>query len=91
MGRPKKDITSQKFGRLVVIQEVSSGKNSKVKCLCDCGVEVQVLKSGLLRGYTKSCGCFRRESTAERRRKVKVDRVVEPQEFSLYESEDDFF
>lgn len=54
-----KDLTGQKFGRLTVLERAES-KNGRTywKCRCDCGEEVNVIASNLLRGNTKSCGCF---------------------------------
>lgn len=68
MARPRRDITGQKFGRLTVMAEDSGGKNPKVKCQCSCGKVVMVLKHGVIRGYTRSCGCLRSESVSIRRR-----------------------
>ena len=31
-------------------------------CLCDCGKEIQALHANLMRGATKSCGCWKVES-----------------------------
>lgn len=56
-----KDLTGQRFGRLVVIGRAGSDKSNHAlwKCRCDCG-EIRVVCSGnLLRGMTESCGCFK--------------------------------
>lgn len=59
------DLEGQRFGRLFVIERVSTkkaGKEIHWRCVCDCGKEV-VARSYLLRkGMTKSCGCFRIET-----------------------------
>ncbi len=34
-------------------------------CQCECGRELKVLGIHLRSGHTKSCGCFRKETTAE--------------------------
>ena len=58
----KKDLTGQRFGRLVVLYEdpirAKAGGVQWV-CQCDCGNKVTVRSSCLLQGYTKSCGCLR--------------------------------
>lgn len=60
------DISGQRFGRLVVVEQVEScvthnGKDSKWKCICDCGNE-KITRGRLLRdGTTQSCGCLRLE------------------------------
>ena len=59
-----KDITGQRFGRLVVIgvAERKGKRGSKIKwlCLCDCGNKKAIGGSNLKRN-TRSCGCVRRE------------------------------
>jgi hypothetical protein len=62
------DITGQAFGRLTVLCRV--GRNSGHAmwlCRCNCPQRNEVVVSGsrLHRGETKSCGCFRRECTAQ--------------------------
>lgn len=63
MGRPIKDLTGQRFGRLVVIGRVSgdAGHHPKWVCMCDCGTEHFVFGTLLKQGHAKSCGCLRRE------------------------------
>lgn len=69
----KKDLTGQRFGRLVVIEEAPPGRTPKGvairrwRCRCDCGNEVTVNQSSLTaskRG-TRSCGCLQREKAHE--------------------------
>lgn len=73
MGRPIIDITGERLGRLVAIQEdYKIGKASYWKCRCDCGNIVTIRKSCFLAGQTKSCGCLRKERTAERNRAGKM-------------------
>ena len=56
------DIVGQRYGRLLVLEQLDEGfaTKSRFRCRCDCGNEViksyQVLKAG-----TKSCGCISRE------------------------------
>ena len=66
MGR-KLDLTGQRFGRLVVVEEAGRTKHGFVlwKCRCDCGQEVVVSSQHLRSGNTTSCGCFNRERTSE--------------------------
>jgi hypothetical protein len=49
------DITGQKFGHLTVVRYL---KKLKWECLCDCGNFTVVLKTNLIQGKTKSCGCL---------------------------------
>lgn len=65
-----KDMTGQRFSRLVVIERVGSDKRGEARwlCTCDCGKTTIVLGSHLRSGRIKSCGCFMRERTSERMR-----------------------
>ena len=61
------DLTGQKFGRLTVIcrgedlTPKSGGRKVRWCCKCDCGNDALVTTQNLLRGVTKSCGCFARD------------------------------
>ena len=58
-------MIGQKFGRLLVLDTIRTGKESnwrpKCKCLCDCGKETIVLLHPVRYGQTVSCGCVRME------------------------------
>lgn len=58
-----RDLTGQRFSRLLVFLEAGRTKWQKVlwKCLCDCGNETTVIGANLKTGHTKSCGCLQRE------------------------------
>lgn len=61
MGKVK-DLSCQRFGRLVV--EYYTGKLTKNRsaiwhCVCDCGNEIDVSSHALVSGNTSSCGCLR--------------------------------
>lgn len=67
-----KDLTFQRFGRLVAYHvdsphiQPSGQKKTKWKCLCDCGNVVSVMLSNLIKpGHTTSCGCFSLEVTTK--------------------------
>ena len=68
-----KDLTGQRFGKLVVqgYAGISQYGKTQWNCRCDCGNTTTVTGSHLRSGYTKSCGCFRSETSRERRRKGK--------------------
>ena len=64
MPRPIKDLTNQRFGRLVV-KEITEKRHNKYviwKCLCDCGNIIEVQSSYLLHNGRKSCGCLMSDS-----------------------------
>lgn len=58
--RPAHDISGQRFGRWIAVSYVSSGRWI---CRCDCGSEVIVDRSNLIKRRSKSCGCHRREAS----------------------------
>lgn len=57
-----RDLTGQRFGRLVVIERADNSASGKTqwRCSCDCGNEATVLSARLISGDTKSCGCLRK-------------------------------
>ena len=70
MGK-KKDLTGQRFGRLVVLCEYpirERGVYSQWVCQCDCGNKTIVIGTSLSYGSTKSCGCLQRESASKPRK-----------------------
>jgi hypothetical protein len=64
------DLQDKRFGRLTVRRQIGSGAHGSMRwlCQCDCGNQVDVISGNLISGSTQSCGCFFRESTAERNR-----------------------
>lgn len=55
-----KDLTGQRFCRLIAIEPCGKSKHGSYfwKCKCDCGKEIVALSGNLVRGNTKSCGCL---------------------------------
>lgn len=51
-----KDITSQRFGRLVALHRDSD--TSRWICLCDCGTTKSIRRTHLTSGKIRSCGCL---------------------------------
>lgn len=66
----KRDIENRPFDRLIALEFVGYGPNHAAlwRCACACGAECVVPRTSLLQGYTGSCGCLRRERTAQRNR-----------------------
>lgn len=67
------DLTGNTYGRLSVVShshtrrwETSKQTDQYWVCLCDCGESTVVRGSSLKSGYTKSCGCLRREVLASK-------------------------
>lgn len=66
----KFDLTGQRFSRLFVLyHKPTPGNKTFWVCRCDCGKYVLVGYGELKSGNTKSCGCLRKEVSAERLRK----------------------
>lgn len=53
------NIIGERFGKLIVIEQVPSDKsgNRKWRCLCDCGGEHIATTGNLRSGRTTNCGC----------------------------------
>lgn len=71
------DLIGKRFGRLKVVDVGFSkkiinkdgkrtGTRKYWKCVCDCGNHVEVVTHSLIKGYTKSCGCYHTEKLKER-------------------------
>lgn len=63
-------MIGSKFGRWTVLSDAGTNKTGhrKYRCRCDCGQERTVMKSGLLRGSSQSCGCLRNEFHSKRKK-----------------------
>lgn len=57
------NLVGKKFGRLIVKKALGSNKYNQIiwECKCQCGNTAQVTSRSLNSGYSKSCGCLRRE------------------------------
>lgn len=72
----RKDLTGQRFGRLVVKRMIwSTNQRTKCECVCDCGNTKTVCNADLLGGHTKSCGCLHSEVTSATNTKSFAGRV----------------
>jgi len=62
-----KNLTGQRFGRLLVMKPTEERKNGYVmwECLCDCGNTVSVRTGNLTSGNTLSCGCMQKKIAKE--------------------------
>lgn len=58
-----KDITGQRFGKLVAIRESGRGTYNETmwECQCECGKRCIAKGTRMRRGATRSCGCYRRD------------------------------
>lgn len=58
-----RDLTGQRFGRLIAIKQNGRNKEGRVlwNCVCDCGNITTIVGHSLVRGASNSCGCLRKE------------------------------
>lgn len=66
-----KDLTGVVFGSLTAVEiapryEWKSARHPEWRCLCNCGATLNVIKSSLVSGKTRSCGCLRLKRDAGR-------------------------
>ena len=65
------ELEGKTFGRLHVLARDGRTNAGKIRWLCECScnpekpVEVLVIGSKLVGGWTKSCGCIQREAAAK--------------------------
>lgn len=73
-----KNITGQRFGRLVALDFISGNRANprKWRCQCDCGAIVAVITRDLFNGNTTSCGCRIHEFHADRLRTHGMTRTI---------------
>lgn len=74
MGRPyRENISDQPFGQLTALTLAPyNGHHRRWICQCECGEMATVDQNKLTSLHTTSCGCLRKEVTAERGRKAKT-------------------
>ena len=63
LGAAPRDITNQRFGRLVALEVVGKAPSRSLiwRCRCDCGAEVDRRSASLHPDKIASCGCYLRE------------------------------
>lgn len=81
------DLTNQKFNRWTAIKfDTIKGKKEYWICQCDCGTIKSVRKEHLIRGNTKSCGCWNSEVTANRNKANATHGMTNTKEFKAWGS-----
>lgn len=56
-----KDLTNQKFGKLIALALIPGSSPPEWKCICECGNEVIVKARDLYQNNIVSCGCKRKD------------------------------
>jgi hypothetical protein len=77
--RSSLDAIGKKYGRLFVLNVKLVARPSSrppghrkyyvAVCLCDCGVEKEILAPSVMAGHTKSCGCYNLDALSINKRK----------------------
>lgn len=69
------DLHGKIFGRLNVKEFAgnSPSRQSLWRCACECGAEVVVFGSNLMRGHTLSCGCLVIERSKENAKRIPLE------------------
>ena len=85
------DLIGQKFGRLLVKNKTDKRLHGLViwDCICDCGKSHFVTTTNLVKEYTKSCGCLKREKasilTKKRPFEYLYNRFIQAAKYKKYE------
>ncbi len=73
MGRPYKDLTGKKFGRLTALKDVGKSKSGDIlwECECSCAEHNHIVttSSNLQRLHTQSCGCYQKDQNSKAHKK----------------------
>lgn len=65
------NLINRQFGQLIVLVDTynrTPSGQARSKCECSCGNICFIQKGNLTSGHTISCGCIRREKSADRKR-----------------------
>ena len=75
-----KDLTGQRFNRLIVIDCAGKldGRRYFWNCVCDCGNTKVILGSSLTSGNTRSCGCLAKEVGIQKMNKENSEKAKIP-------------
>ena len=82
--RKAQDMTGEKYGNLTVLyrdfeyeKKFTTRGQTYWRCKCDCGNEKTVGRSMLKTGRTKSCGCLRKQVSAQRLREMSKNNFID--------------
>ena len=75
--RPSRDLSQQRFGKLVALEKINSQGPAVWRCLCDCGKETTVMAQHLLSHNTQSCGCSKKSYGEEQIAKILTDNSID--------------
>ena len=79
----RENLTGQQFGRWTVIGTAAEkGPGWKWLCRCECGTTALRSAYSLIRGHSRSCGCYRNEVTGNRTR---THGMTETAEYAIWQ------
>lgn len=97
--RPAENLIGKRFGKLTVIGEYEPGRKAinetnrfsarvypSVLCECDCGRTKRFTVNNLKKGSTKSCGCFRLQTSSQNGKKSGRMNGLKQRKYSTKES-----
>jgi hypothetical protein len=80
-----KDLTGMSFGRLTPMYYAGmKGHTGTWVCSCSCGNTKTITYTALTQGYAKSCGCYRNEIQASRKRPEGYERNKKNRMFRIW-------
>lgn len=56
---------NQRVGRLTLLEQLPGTRPKKWTCRCECGTVKTFYEGNLKKGYSRSCGCLRKEVKAK--------------------------
>lgn len=88
--RSVKDISGQRFGKLVVIERVGTSNDRKAKwrCLCDCGNIYVTTGKNLREGSVISCGCIKSSGEFAIREYLNKEKIDFVQQYKFKDCKD---
>lgn len=60
------NVIDDRYGRLLVVEEIEEVRPRKVIAVCDCGAKKEYYLHNLRSGMTQSCGCLQKERVGKR-------------------------
>jgi len=82
MAPPLRDLTGETFTRLKVVSfagyiQKKTQRHAHWRCVCECGNEKIAISGSLLRGTTKSCGCYQQFIRSESHKTHGLSKTIE--------------
>lgn len=63
----EENVIGRKYNRLLILEELYNYNRRTFLCLCDCGIYKKVALNVLKSGNTKSCGCYSKYKSSQRK------------------------